>query len=262
MGFKENLRQKIAIDRLAEQVLDSWGAPDDPGRIDRQAMEALLALSTFTYQRERDLDLYIRDAGDGAQSVLVLDNELKVYHTSIEDVALRKSPTVKEMVSVRNAIKILNDKDVVVSAKTDTVQRLKQELIAGLDLAHTRADIEAIAGDGRNALENRYADGVIDILTLFAELLGYVKAPKRFEVAHTHIWGQVGTDAAGVQRFGPLVMFSLLDNGLKMVREPISAKDGEAIGNLARLADGTLKADLEGAPVFQALVEAVEAERT
>ncbi len=262
MGFKENLRQKITIDRLAGQVLASWGAPDDPGRIDRQAMEELLALSTFTYQRERDLDLYIRDHGDGTLAVLVLDNELKLFHTSIEDVALRKSPTVKEMVSIRNAIKILSDKDVVVSAKADTVERLKQELIGALDLTHTRADVEAIASDGRNALENRYADGVIDILTLFAELLGYVKAPKHFEVAHTRIWGQVGTDAAGVQRFGPLVMFSLLDNGLKMVREPISAKDGEAVRNLARLAEGTLKADLEGAPVFHALVEAVEAKRS
>lgn len=258
MGFKENLRQKITIDRLAEKIINSWGTPDSPGRIDRQAMQEMLAMGTFTNRHERDLDLYIRDEPDGVSSVLVLDNELKLYRTTVEDVVLRKSPTVKEMVSIRNAIKILNDKDVVISAKAETVQRLKQELIGSLDLSHTRADIEEIARDGCNALENRYSEGVIDSMTLFAELLGYRKAPKPFEVAHTHIWGETSTDRSGILHFGPLVLFSLMDGGLKMVRQPISVKDSEAIRDLSQLADGTLEADLEGAKVFQKLSEAVE----
>lgn len=257
MGFKDNLRRKIEIDRLAEQVRASWGTPEAPGRIERRAMQALLAMSRFTYHQERDLDLYQSKQDDGTQRILVLDNELKLYRTTVADVALRKSPTVKEMVSIRNAIKILNDGDVVISRKNDTLEGLRQELIAELDLSFTRADLEEIAADGRNALRNRYAEGVIDILGLFAELLDYRAAPKPFEVAHCHIRGALGRDAGGAQRFGPLVIFSLIHNSLSMMREPISARDGDAIRNLAHVADGDLPADLEGDAVFEALVVAI-----
>lgn len=258
MGFKENLHQKITIDHLADQVVLSWGTPEAPGRIDRQAMRTLLAMGPYTHRQERDLELYCQEVGDGPPRVIVLDNELKLYRTTVEDVVLRKSPTLKEMVNIRNAIKILNDKAVVECAKYETVARLRQELIAALDLTHTPADIQALAQDGQKAMENRYSDGVIDVLTLFAELLGYVKAPKLFEVAHCRIWGILTQDSVGAQRFGPLVIFNQLDNRLKMIRESISTKDREAVARVAQTAKGERKAELENLSVLSALVEAVE----
>jgi len=41
----------------------------------------------------RDLDLYVADTGTAVQKILVLDNELPIYRTTVADVAMRKSPT-------------------------------------------------------------------------------------------------------------------------------------------------------------------------
>ena len=56
--------------------------------------------------------------------VLVFDNELALYHSTVDDVALRKSPEWKEMVSIRNVRRILNDQDVVVSKGKESIRRI------------------------------------------------------------------------------------------------------------------------------------------
>ena len=137
MGFRENLLKKIQIEDLAQGILRSIDPQDSAKRMDREAMRQLLEMSTYSYRKERDLDLYMLNE----KEILALDNELKIYRTTAEDIGLRKSPTIKEMVSFRNAIKILNDKDVVVSRKSDTVLRIRSELVAALDLSFAAADI-------------------------------------------------------------------------------------------------------------------------
>ena len=112
MSFKENLLKKIQIDRLADRVSASLKPREDGVvKVDKSAMQQLLEMASYRHLHERDLDLYI---SPDTTRILVLDNELARYATSVEDVALRKSPTLKEMLSIRNAIKILNDSDVVV----------------------------------------------------------------------------------------------------------------------------------------------------
>ena len=253
MGFRENLLKKVQINGLADSVLHSWGPPDSGQRIDRQAMRQLLELGDYHYEKVRDLDLYVLNENE----ILVLDNELKIYHTGAEDIALRKSPTVKEMVSIRNAIKILNDKDVVSSRKTDSLERVRNDLIGGLDLSFTDADIESLAKEGAGALENGYADGIIELLTLFAELLQYQKAPKAFQVSHHQIWGRLDSTGTGKWLFGPLVMFSLMDNSLKMIQEPINSVDKDGLQMYQRIARGERPADLTGDKVWTALKNTV-----
>ena len=253
MGFRENLQKKIQINELTDVVLHSWGPPESGRRIDRQAMRRLLELGDYRYEKVRDLDLYILNESE----ILVLDNELKIYHTGADDIALRKSPTVKEMVSIRNAIKILNDKDVVVSRKTDTLERIQRDMISGLDLSFTTADIDALAKDGADALENKYAEGVIEILTLFAELLEYQKAPKEFQLAHHNIWGKLTRPKAGEWLFGPLVLFSMMDNSLKMLKESISSLNKERLQQYQQTARSGDAADLSGDKVWTALKNAV-----
>ena len=53
------------------------------------------------------LDLYIKDIDAEKTRILVLDNDLAIYNTSVYDVAMRKSPTVKEMMNPFNVVKIL-----------------------------------------------------------------------------------------------------------------------------------------------------------
>jgi hypothetical protein len=253
MGFRENLLKKIQIEELVAGILRSIGPADSEQRMDRDAMRRLLERGTYQYRKERDLDLYLLNESE----ILALDNELKIYRTSAEDIGLRKSPTIKEMVSFRNAIKILNDKDVVVTRKADTVRRIRAELVAALDLSFTKADIESLAADGAEALQNGYADGVVEILTLFAELLHFQKAPKVFQVAHHHTWGVLEHPRDDEVRFGPLVMFGLMHNSLKMLEKSISSLDKGALENYHLAAKSEDHADIVGEKVWQTLQETV-----
>ena len=106
MSFRENLLKKIQIDRLTRIVLQSIGTPESGLKIDKDAMRRLLAMSPYEYRKVRDLDLYIREADGGKNKILVLDNELPIYLTTVDDVAMRKSPYIAEMVKIRNIIKI------------------------------------------------------------------------------------------------------------------------------------------------------------
>jgi hypothetical protein len=257
MSFKENLQKKIKIDQLANEVSRSLGPADSPQRINNEAMRTLLEMGPYDHRRERDLDLYVFPDGSGEKLILVLDNELKLYRTTTEDVALRKSPTVKEMVSIRNAIKILNDNDIVVSRKTDTLQRVQNELTADLDLSYTNDDIEAIARDGREAFANKYAEGVIECLTLFAEILNYQNAPKAFQIPHCRIWGAVHKPRAGEILFGPLVMYNLMYNNLKYLKKEISSMNKEALQYYEQVAKSEADADIEGEYVFAELKQEI-----
>ena len=84
---------------------------------------------------------------------------------------MRKSPYIKEMVSIRNAIKILKDSDVKISTKEDSLRTIQKECIDLLDLSFNESDIREIEADGAKSLERDYADGVIECLILFADLL-------------------------------------------------------------------------------------------
>lgn len=258
MGFRENLMKKIQIEELANGILRSIDPQDSTKRMDREAMRRLLEMGAYSYRKERDLDLYVLNEAE----ILALDNELKIYRTTAEDIGLRKSPTVKEMVSFRNAIKILNDKDVVVSRKADTVLRIRSELVADLDLSFTAADIESLAADGDQALKNGYAEGVEEILALFAELLHFQKAPKIFQVSHHRTWGVLERPRDGEWRLGPLVMFDLMHNSLKMIEKPVSNLDKGALEKFHRAAKSADDADLSGDKVWQALQKAVLAKGT
>jgi hypothetical protein len=258
MGFRENLVQKIHINRLAEQVRRSLNSPE---RIDRDAMRTLLDMSDYQHRQERDLDLFLRSSDDAEnQSILVLDNELKLYRTTIDDVVLRKSPTIKEMVSIRNAIKILNDTDVVVSRKDETLRHLQADLINALDLTYTPEDIEAMAKDGREALKNKYAEGVIETMTLFSELLQLKEAPRSLQLPHHHVWGAVIKQEGAEIRMNPIVLFSLMHLALKMIKQPVSTLDRQALALLQQVGRGEAKADLEGPEVWSALKEWVLAD--
>ena len=253
MGFKENLLKKIEIDRLARHVLVSMGTPENPRRMDLESVRQLLEMGSYRHQRERDLDLYLKDEASDQPLILVLDNELKLYRTTIADVVLRKSPIIKEMVSIRNAIKILSDKDVVVSRKADTLLQLQQELIAGLDLSWTPADIEALVQDGRDALTNSYTEGLNEVLILLAELLGYHKAPKAFQVPHHKIWGAIGKPAATEIIFGPLAILSLVHSTLKLIRTPLNSLNKENIKHFQQVIKGERDADGQGPDVLETL---------
>jgi len=253
MSFKENLLKKIKINNMAKQVIASISPVDSGRKIDKKIMRNLLDLSDYTYKRKRDLDLYIEDIDAEKTRILVLDNDLAIYNTSVYDVAMRKSPTVKEMMNPFNVVKILKDTDVVISKKEDSVKTIQQECIAKLNLSFNASDLDEIAKDGLASFENGYSDGVIECLDLFAEILNYRNPPKAFSVGHHKITGTLVKKENGEEMFGPMVLFSMMHNTLKLIDQQIGSFDREGIKFVQNVAAGKEKASAEGSDVFQYL---------
>jgi tRNA uridine 5-carbamoylmethylation protein Kti12 len=256
MSFKENLLKKINIDKMGRQVIASIGPVDSGRKIDKKIMQKLLELADYTYKRKRDLDLYIEDIKAEKTRILVLDNDLAIYDTSVYDVAMRKSPTVKEMMNPFNVVKILKDTDVVISKKEDSVKTIQQECIAKLNLSFNASDFDDIVKDGLASLENGYSDGVIECLDLFSEILHYKNAPKAFRVGHHKITGVLIKKESGEEMFGPMVLYSMIHNTLKLIDQQIGSFDREKIEFVQHVAAGKKKASTEGSDVFQYLKEA------
>ena len=257
MSFKENLLKKIQIKQLARKVLQTIGPAESGRKIDKDAMRRLLEMGPYQYRKERDLDLYIEQPDDGQSIILVLDNELPIYKTTVEDVLIRKSPYTKEMLSIRNIIKILKDSDVKLSRKEASLENVQKKCIDHLDLTYKAADIEAIAKEGSDSLENGYADGVIETLSLFSELLGYQAPPKAFRIPHHKIFGAVSEKTGGELLYGPIVALGQIDNSLRMIEDQVSNMDKPKLEVFQRVIEGKEKADIEGAEVFRYLKEEV-----
>jgi hypothetical protein len=250
MSYKDNLLKKIEIDRLVRRIADMIGSVDSDKRIDKTTLGQLMAYFPWTQRQERDLTLFLETDGPGKTLILVLDNDLTIYLTTVQDVVLRKSPTVKEMVSIKNAIKILNDKDVVISKKESSLETIQARCIDALELDFTPADIEEMAQEGRSSLENGYAEGVQESLMLFAELLELSPAPRMFSLQHHDIYGKKDTLPGGEIKFGPLVMYSLANHTLICLENVLSSRDKGRFDRLKAASAGEIDVAASGPAVF------------
>jgi hypothetical protein len=253
MSFAENLFKKIEINAIARKVLSTVGPVGSSQKVDKNAMSNLLVLAQYTKQEKRQLLLFCKKLEDGQDRILVLDNDLNIYHTTLEDVLLRKNPTVKEMISIRNAIKILNDKDVVVSKKETSVQEIEKEAISFLDLSFSQQDIEEIESAGRSALEKGDAEGIQQSIDLFSEMLGYQDAPGWFRLGGYTVRVGVTKNQNHSIVFGPVLIYNFQENTVSFVNDRVESHEKEKIELIRQVALGKEKADMEGARVFEFL---------
>lgn len=258
MGFKENLRKKIEIEALADKVMRSLGPVESGRKVDKEAMRQLLEMSDYQHRREREMDLYLHDGDAEKSTILVLDNDLTIYESTLDDVVMRKNPLIKEMVSIRNVIKILNDKDVVVSRKDQSVERVRNECLANLDLSWEPADIAEIAREGIAALHSNYSDGVIEVLQMFADLLDYQKPPQPLRIRHHEIYGALQDEPeSGEAHYGPAVLYSLAHNEIRLIERAIRPSDPSDVEYFHAVAAGTENPDEQQDAVFEYLKAAV-----
>jgi len=103
------------------------------------------------------------------------------------------------------------------------------------------------------SFENGYSDGVIECLDLFAEILHYRSPPRAFSVGHHKIIGALVKKENGEEMFGPMVLFSMMHNTLKLIDQQIGSFDREGIKFVQNVAAGKEKASAEGSDVFQYL---------
>jgi len=253
MSFQENLQQKIELEKLASRVIASIGTEGAHRPVDKEAMRALLELSPYRHLIERDLNLYVKPAEGELEMILVLDNELPIFRSTVKDVVIRRSPRTLEMWSFRTIRKILVDSDIKISTREKSVETVLRDAVAQLDLTYTEADIENLARDGMAWLAGSEADGVERILALFAALLGYRKPPKYFRLDKTVCYGVSAPGRDKQVVFGPLVLYIPAANTLAWVNRTFSSSDRQQMESLQSLANGRASAPVKGDAVFQKL---------
>ncbi len=253
LSFADRLRRKIRIDRLAESATASVAPVDGSARLDKAAARSLLGLGPFSKETIRDLEIYRFTNDPPPPRLLVLDNECPIYQTTIEDVALRKSPTLKEMISIRNAKKILSDQDVKLFRKEASIEAVKRACLSVIDPNFTGEDIRALSAEGREALTLGDTDGVLDVLDLFRELLRLSAPPNAFTPTGVTAWGRIARNDRNETTFGPAVLFDPLENRLMYIDNSVASTDAAAVEAFHRIAAGREKADATQSDVFDRL---------
>jgi hypothetical protein len=256
MSFKENLKAKIHLDRLLQRAVSSIKEPPGTRWLDKDITREILDRTDFQYRRAGNLDLYVRPPEDEVTEVVVLDNELPIYHTTVDDVTLRKSPHWQEVFSIKNIRKIMNDQDVMVSKGRESLKRLYENAMLQLDLAFTRGDLEDLAQEGRRGLDQGSAEEVRETLNLFFELLGLEQLYLDVLEPDLRFFGRPADGDASAP-FDHLLIFNAATLSLGLKKSPFDPADELDRAWALRYAEGLEFADVRGADVFHSLAELV-----
>ncbi len=253
MSFKENLKGKIKLNRIFQSLVSTTREP--PGRrwLDKELTKELLARTHFEYKKVRGLHLYVRPLEGEIMEVAVLDNELPIYHTTVDDVTLRKSPYWQQMFSIRNVRKIMNDHDVIASKGKESLKRLHANALALLDLTYTRDDLALLLEDARRGLERKSIEQIQESLDLFFELLDFEPVSLAVLEPHFQSFARPKVNGGIVPSFEHLVLFNEENLSLGLKKGVFSPQSDSDLRWVMQYARGEETADLQDIHVFEFL---------
>ena len=260
MSFKENLKAKINLDRLFEKLVFTMKEPPGKWWVDKALTQELLTMTDLEHKKFRDLHLYIRPLQGEIMEVLVFDNELAIYHTTVADVALRRSPFWQEMFNIRNIRKIMNDKDVIISKGKESLKRLHANARALLDLTYTRDDLALLLDDARQGLDEKSIEQIEESLDLFVDILDF--EPLFLDVLDQdlRIFARPKVNGVAVPAFEHLVLLNKENLSLGLKKRAFFPQSDLDLEWVLQCARGGETADLQGIDVFEFLAELSEKE--
>jgi hypothetical protein len=223
--------------------------------LDKGLTKKLLAMTDFEHKKVRDLHLYIRPLEGENMEVAVLDNELPIYHTTVDDVTLRKSPYWQQMFSIRNVRKIMNDHDVIASKGKESLKRLHANALALLDLTYTRDDLALLLEDARRGLEQKSISQVQESLQLLFELLDFQPLSLEALEPGFQSFARPKPNGGTAPTFEHLILFNEDNLSLGLKKGSFSPQSDLDLAWVLQYARGEEKADLQGIDVFEFLAE-------
>ncbi len=255
MSFKDNMKARIRLDRVFRQLFSTMKEP--PGRwwVDKGLAHELLDMTDFEPRKFRDLHLYIRSLEDEAMEVLVFDNELPIYHTTVADVALRKSPLWQEMFSIGNIKKIMSDKDVIISKGKESLKILHANALALLDLTCTRDDVASLVQEAQSGLERKSIAEIQESLDLFIALLDFQPLSLDVLDRDLQIFARPKNHNGVVSVFEHLILFDQETLLLGLKKGNFSPENDLDLAWVMEYARDEKTADLKGIDVFEFLSE-------
>jgi hypothetical protein len=255
MSFKENLKAKIKLDNLFHKINTTIRETPGQRRLDKGLTQELIDMTDLEHKKVRDLHVYVRPFEGEIMEVLVFDNELPIYHTTVDDVALRKSPEWKEMFSIKNIKKVMNDQDVIVSKGKESLKKIYDSAVALLDLTYTRDDLAVLVADGRQGLEEKSSEKIQESLDLFFELLDFQPVSLGILEHDLQIFARQKTNGEKAAVFEDPVFFDEDNMSLGLRKGKLSPQKDLDLAWVMQYAQGEKAADLQGPEVFEFLAE-------
>jgi len=255
MSFIENLKAKIKADGLLRKLASTMKEPPGKWWVDTVLIQELLDMTDFEHKKFRDLQLYVRPMEGEVMEVLVFDNELAIYHTTVADVGLRKSPFWQEMISIRNIKKIMNHHDVLVSTGKASLKRIHANALALLDLSYTGDDLALLLEKARSGLERKSMEEIEESLELFVDLLDF--EPLFLEVLERNlrIFARPVHKKGPLPAFEHLILFDKETLSLGLKKGAFSPEDDLDLAWVMQYVRGKKSADLKGIDVFKFLAD-------
>ena len=255
MSFKENLKAKIRLDKLLQKLSATIRETPGQRRLNKELMQRLLDMTDLEYKKVRDLHLYLRPLEGDIMEVLVFDNELPIYHTTVADVALRKSPEWKEMFSIRNIKRVLNDQDVIISKGKESLKRIYTEALTLLDLNYTRDDLQGLVEDARQGLEQTSLGQIQESFDLFFELLSFQPVALELLEQDLQIFARPKMNGGTSTTFEDPIFFDEKKLLVGLKKGSFSPQSDLDLAWVKQYALGEEAADLHGIEVFEFLAE-------
>ena len=203
----------------------------------------------------RDIVLYVRPLEDKILEIVILGNDLAIYRTTVDDIALRKSPYWQEVFSIGNIKKIMNDKDVIISKGRESLERLHANAMELLDLSCTRDDLMLLLEDGRNGLERKSITQIRESLDLFVALLYFQPVSFGGLTQNLHIYAGIKSNGGIAHTFDPIILFDEKSLYLGMKKGPFILRMDSDLAWLIKHDMKKEQVDLEGIDVFKFLAE-------
>ena len=255
MSFKENLKAKIQLNGLMLKISSTMRETPGQRRLDKELTQRLLDMTDFEQTKARDLHLYVRPIEGEIKEVLVLDNELPIYHTTVDDVAMRKSPGWKEIFSIKNIKKVLNDQDVIVSKGKESLNLIYDNALSQLDLSYTRDDLEPLVADARQGLAQKSLEKVLESFDLFFELVDFQPLSLGILEHDLQTFARPKTNGGEASTFEHLIMFNEENLVVGLKKGTFSPQSDLDLAWVMQYALGEKNADFQDIEVFEFLAE-------
>ncbi len=245
----------MGLDSLIKKLLSAIKDKHGNHRLDKRLARELLDMTGFKKKKVRDLDLYILPHEGELMEIAVLGNELTIYRTTLEDIAMRKSPQWREVFSISNIRKIMNDKDIIESKCRESLERLYADALGLLDLSYTKDDISLLLDDARSGLEQKSIIRIQESLDLFIGLLDFKEVSFGGLTKDLHLYAGIKFNGGAVPTYKPTILFDENKMYLGMKKKAYKPRSED---DLAWFVKHTMKkeeADLKGLDVFKFLSE-------
>lgn len=255
MAFKENLIYKIRLDGIVHKLVSTIEDPAAQHRLDKALIRELLAMTDLEHRKVRDLDFYVRPVKGETMEALLLDNELPTYHSTLKDIAMRKSPLWREVLSIKNIKKIMNTRDVVVCRGKESLERIHAYSLAMLDLTYTRNDLALLLEDARLGLAKNDITQIRETLDLFFELLDFLPVFSGVTEQALQTFARPRPSGNADRVYEHLILFNEKRPSIGMRKGPFSPQNEADLVWLRQYARGKEPGDLQGMEVFEFLAD-------